>query len=114
MDSSLEIRAEKKGAVEVVRLDGRLDASTTPAAEKQIFAIIDGGSHQIVLDCEKLDYLSSAGMRLLFATLKKLRALQGKLVVCGLMEEVLEVVKMAGFESLLDIQNDEAKALARF
>ena len=65
----------------------------------------------IILDFTLLDYLSSAGMRLLLSYTKKLNAAGGNLYCCCMSGEVMEIIKMAGFEKILRIFHSEKAAL---
>lgn len=98
----MEAQVEEKGEVVVVHIEGRLDAASSPQLEKQINGVIDAGHFKIVLDCTNLDYLSSAGMRLMLSLFKRLKSVEGKLVACNLKDEVMEVIKMAGFNQVLE------------
>lgn len=95
----------------VIRLTGRLDAATSPILEKKLEKYVDDNHKHIVIDFTGLDYLSSAGMRLLLAYTKKLRNEQGSLGCCCINEEVMEIIKMAGFEKILAIFSTEKSAL---
>jgi len=114
MENNVKVVDEEKGGILILHVSGRLDASTSPLVEKDIIKFIDAGSKQVVLDFAGVDYLSSAGMRLLLASTKKIKAIEGKLVVCSLSDMVLDVIKMAGFNHILDIQPDEETALKQF
>jgi len=98
----MEAQVEEKGEVVVVHIEGRLDAASSPQLEKQINGVIDAGHFKVILDCTNLDYLSSAGMRLMLSVFKKLKGVEGKLVACNLKDEVMNVIKMAGFHQVLE------------
>lgn len=98
---------EEKGDVVVVRVSGRLDAASSPQLEKRINSIIDSGHFKLLLNFSGVDYLSSAGMRLMLSVSKKLKTLEGKVVACSLNDEVMEVVKMAGFHQILELYPNE-------
>jgi anti-anti-sigma factor len=106
----MEAEVEEKGDVIVMRATGRLDAATSPGLEKQINSIIDSGHFKIILNFEHVDYLSSAGMRLMLSISRKLEKLEGKVVVCNMNDEVLEVIKIAGFTQVLEIYPSEEEA----
>ena len=99
----METKVEEKGDVTVVHVEGRLDAASSPQLESRINAIIDAGHFKMILDFAGVDYLSSAGMRLMLSVSKKLKAVEGKLVACTINDEVMEVIKMAGFDRVLEI-----------
>ena len=95
----------------IVRLDGRLDAVTTSILEKKIHTLIAENHTHILLDFLHIDYLSSAGLRLLLATTKALRAKKGALILFSIDDEVMEIIKLAGFEKVLHICSTEQEAL---
>lgn len=106
----MEAQVEEKGDVIVVRIKGRLDAASSPQLEKKINSIIESGHFKLVLNFAGVDYLSSAGMRLMLSVSKKLHNLEGKMVACSLNEEVMEVIKMAGFNQVLELYNTEEES----
>jgi len=100
---------EKEGAV-LIRLEGRIDAASTPVLENKIRALLDT-KDRILFDFAKVDYLSSAGLRLLLSATKKLKSRGGHLVSCNIADDVMEIIKMAGFERVLSIYSTEQEAL---
>jgi anti-sigma B factor antagonist/stage II sporulation protein AA (anti-sigma F factor antagonist) len=114
MDSLIEIMQEEKGEILIMRLSGRLDATSSPMLEKKITALIDGGKYKLLLNFDNIEYLSSAGMRLLLSTTKKLKSQDGKIVICSVVDNVMEVIKMAGFDHILHIKDTETEALEEF
>lgn len=113
-DSIAELIEEQKGEVLLVRIKGRLDAVSSPTAEKKVFDSINSGHHKVVLELGSVVYISSAGMRMLLSTTKKIRSLSGKLCICGMTPNVLDVLKMSGFDHILELYNTEDEALKHF
>lgn len=103
----MEVQVEEKGDVIVISVQGRLDAASSPQLEKKINAIIESGHFKIILNLSGVDYLSSAGMRLMLSVSKKLKHLEGKIVACGLNDDVMDVIKMAGFHQVLELYATE-------
>ncbi len=114
MTMSIKIQSEVKTNKQILRVEGRLDASSAPILEVRLNELIDAKHTQILIDFSKLDYLSSAGMRLLLSMTKKLKSIEGSLKFCGINEEVMEIIKMAGFERILEIYLTEKEALESF
>lgn len=83
-----------------VALDGRLDTTTAPEFESFIGNNYDG-TGSIVIDCEKLSYVSSAGLRVLLAAQKKTK---GSMKLTNVCELVMEVFEMTGFTDILVIE----------
>ena len=95
----MKITSEKNGVELVISLDGRLDTNTAPDLESYIAENYDGKGN-IVFDCGKLAYVSSAGLRVLLATHKKTKGNMKLTEVCELIMEVLEIT---GFSDIFDI-----------
>lgn len=110
----MQTQVEEKGDVIVVRLEGRLDAASSPQLEKQINSIIESGHFKLILNFAGVDYLSSSGMRLILSASKKLKSLEGKLLACNLTEEVMEVIKMTGFHQVIEIYPSEEECFVHF
>ncbi len=111
---AVEVIEEHKGGVLILKIRGRLDAVSTPSVERKVFDQINEGQYYILLEFSGLDYISSAGMRMLLSTAKKLKALSGKLVLCSLTPTVADVLRLSGFDHVLDIAPDRESALQRF
>jgi len=114
MDGSPLIENEKKEDILILHITGRLDAIASPKAEKKVLDFVNSGEKYLVLDLKGVDYLSSAGMRMLLATMKKLKGLSGKCVVCSITPNVMDVLKMSGFDHVLNIADDVHDALNKF
>jgi anti-sigma B factor antagonist/stage II sporulation protein AA (anti-sigma F factor antagonist) len=95
----------------ILRIDGRVDAASAPILERKLLGLIDENHLHLLLDFTQVDYLSSAGMRVLLSAAKKLKEKQGDLVIFSLVDEVKEVIKMAGFDKILAICSTEKEAL---
>ncbi len=111
MGVGLNVKVEEKAGKKVVHLEGRLDATSTPQLEDQLGGLIGKGEKHIVVDFARVEYLSSAGMRLMLSNTKRLKSEQGSLGFCGISDDVMEIIKMAGFEKILSIYASEQEAL---
>ncbi|MCB1107006.1 MAG: STAS domain-containing protein [Chlamydiia bacterium] len=114
MAVGLSIQIEDAREVTIFRIDGRLDAASAPLLEKKLIEQIEGGKTKILLDFAKVNYLSSAGMRLLLSTTKKLKGDGKGFHLCSVSEEVMGIIKMAGFERIIQIFPTEQEALQGF
>ena len=111
MAMGLQIAIEEIDRKIILRLDGRLDAATSSILERKI-ATLEGEKHfHLLLDFTDVDYLSIAALRLLLAEAKKLKVKKGALVLFSMNDEVMEVIKMVGFEKILPIFENEQDAL---
>ena len=95
----------------ILRLSGRLDAQSAPILERKINQLIDEGHFYLLLDFNHIDYLSSAGMRILLSSTKKVKPKKGAFVLFGIAEDVGEIIQMAGFDKILHIYSTEKEAL---
>ena len=99
-------------AVTLLAMEGNLDTNTSVDAQDHINGLIDDGAAKLVVDFEKVDFVSSAGLRVLLATAKKLGGVGGSLRICGLNETVAEVFEISGFSTILNVFPSESEALS--
>ena len=86
----------------VLEVNGRLDTTTAPALEKTINENLEGVK-TLILDLKSLEYISSAGLRVLLSAQKKMQQC-GTMKVINVCEEVMEVFEMTGFADILAIE----------
>ena len=93
----------KRNAKEItISVVGRLDTITAPSLEKTIGENL-GGVKSLVLDFKGLEYISSAGLRVLLGAQKKMQK-SGSMKLTGVCEDVMEVLEMTGFADILTIE----------
>ena len=97
---TLEIK--KNAAETIIQITGRLDTITAPALDKTINEDI-GETKNLILDMKSLEYISSAGLRVLLGAQKKIQKI-GSMKVVNVCEEVMEVFEMTGFADILVIE----------
>lgn len=102
------------GRVTILDLDGYLDKRTTGELERAIGALIDRGQLRIVINCEKLQYLSSDGMGVFLAHLIKIRKSGGDIKFCSMKEDHRAVLSVLGLSKLLTVKDTERDALSDF
>ena len=100
--SFLKITMTKDGTEYTFLLDGRLDTITSPDLESKINEVI-GDATKLTLDLAKLDYISSAGLRVLLGALQEMED-KGEMVICNLTEPVRVVFELTGFGRLFNIE----------
>ena len=110
----MQISVKAAGDVKVLEFEGKLDTQTSPEAQMQLTQLIDGGAKKILVNFEKLDYISSAGLRLLLVAAKQLNTADGELRICCLNEVVREVFDISGFTTIFKVLGSEPEALDRF
>ena len=97
----MTITKNQDGSKLTVKLEGRLDTMTAPELEKSLADSLDGIT-ELTFDMEGLEYISSAGLRLLLATQKTMNK-QGEMKVAHVQEMVMEVFEVTGFNDILTI-----------
>jgi len=110
----MQISERQEGGITVLSLEGRLDAQSAGGVEETFKKKMEEGASKLLVDLSGVEYVSSAGLRVLLATSKKLNAQGGKLVLCGLKPYVQEVFEVAGFTSIFEILPDVDAALGSF
>ena len=107
----MDITTRTQQGVMVVAIAGNLDSNTSPRAQQELDAILAGGGRKIAVDFTALDYISSAGLRVLLGAAKRLSAAGGELRTFGLNETVREVFDISGFSTILAVYGTEAEAV---
>ena len=110
----MDLTEKISGDVNILRISGRLDAYSAAEAEKKLDEIIQAGKVKIVLNLEGLEYISSSGLRVFLAQLKKVRKQQGDMKLCCMKPNIKEVFDIAGFTQLFNIAENEDAAGAGF
>ena len=98
----MTIEIKKNVEETIIEIVGRLDTITAPALDKTINEDI-GDTKNLVLDVKNMEYISSAGLRVLLAAQKKMQKI-GSMKVINVCEEVMEVFEMTGFADILVIE----------
>lgn len=106
----MEIAEQKDGNVVIIEPAGRLDSANAMAFEKTVLGVLDRGDSHIVVDFSKLDYISSAGLRVLLMGAKRAQAAKGKVALCALKPNIREVFEVAGFLSIFSVYGARAEA----
>ena len=110
----MDIREKKIDDVQIVTVGGRMDAYSSNDVEKQLNSLIDTNQVKIILNLTGLEYISSSGLRVLLAALKKSRKGSGDLRLAAMRPSVKEVFDIAGFTQLFQIFNEEKEAIDSF
>lgn len=111
---AMEITTRAIEDVTIVAVAGNLDSITSPEAQQAIDAILANGVRKLAVDFSRLDYISSAGLRVLLGAAKKVGAAGGALRLFGLNETVREVFDVSGFSTILAVFPGEAEARRGF
>lgn len=98
----MQINYTKETSKLIIAPEGRIDTLSAPEFEKKVGEIIDGVS-ELVLDMAKVEYVSSAGLRVILK-IQKLMLRQGKMKLTNVNESVMEVFEITGFSDILCIE----------
>ena len=98
----MTIEIKKNADATIIEIIGRLDTITSPALDKVISEDI-GDTKNLVLDVKAMEYISSAGLRVLLGAQKKMQKI-GSMKVINVCEEVMDVFEMTGFADILVIE----------
>ncbi|MEO1193697.1 MAG: STAS domain-containing protein [Pseudomonadota bacterium] len=110
--SDLTMTQEEESGILIFTLGGRLDSTTAKDLEASLKASLDGGATSILMDMEQLDYISSAGLRVVLLAAKRLRGDAGRFALAALKGDIRQVFEISGLLRILQVHDDRAKALA--
>lgn len=107
----MNIQEEKKGNAAVFSLTGRLDSTTSPIVEKKILNCIEKGATDVILDFSSLEYISSAGIRVLVHCHKELEKKQGHIFLASVPKPIENVLYITGFLPYFKVFDGQSQAL---
>jgi anti-sigma B factor antagonist len=108
------IQTSLENDLSIVALEGFVDAHTAPQFEDAIQKAVDSGSVRIVVNCEKLNYISSAGLGVFMSFIEEVRDRGGDIKICGLTPKVKHTFDILGFQDIFEMLDDQPTALRRF
>ena len=100
----MEVKILEQNGEKVVVIEGRVDTVTVPELEMKVSPIWAMPGITLVFDCEKMEYISSSGLRIILSTHKQVTAKGGKFILRNLTREVRSVIDLTGFSRILTIQ----------
>ncbi len=98
----------------VIDMTGRLDTSTSGDAYDEMVRIAKSGVSKVVLNLDKMEYISSAGLRVILTAAKLLKSSTGEMKICNANGVVKEVLETSGFNHIIDIYDQENDAIEAF
>jgi anti-sigma B factor antagonist len=101
----MEIKIDSNGTEKNVKIEGRLDTTTAPQLEKELADQFEG-TEKLVLDFENLQYISSAGLRVLLSTQKKINAQGASMVIRNANDMIMDVLDVTGFLDILTVESN--------
>ena len=108
----MDVTTEREDGVLSVRVEGRIDGSTVLAFREAIEIALEDGDHAVIVDCEKLSYIGSVGLRTMLAIAKAVTNRDARFALCALSDSVFKIFKMSGFDTILTIRPSRTEALA--
>ncbi len=100
----MEVKILDQNNEKVIVIEGRVDTVTAPDLEMKVSPIWAKPAITLVFDCEKLEYLSSSGLRIILTAHKQVTAKGGKFIMRNLTREVRSVIDLTGFSRILTIE----------
>lgn len=107
----MEIQAEKQGNLCILEVKGRMDIISASEFERACFNLIGQGEKALVVDFSGLDYISSAGLKVLLRVSGKLKALEGSICFCAISAIVKKIFTISGFNSIFTMHDSPESAL---
>jgi anti-sigma B factor antagonist len=108
----MEIQESTQDGVLILSIAGRLDSATSPNFEESLLGSIKSGTTRLVLDFGPLEYISSAGLRVLLKATRELKSTDGVMVICSVRDYIQEVFDLSGFSSVFTMTGSLEDALA--
>jgi len=109
--SDLEMTQDREDGVLIYTLGGRLDSNTAKTLEETLKQELDGGCQAMLIDLAGLDYISSAGLRVVLLAAKRLRASEGRFGLSNLKGEIRQVFEISGLLRILSVYDSRAEAM---
>jgi len=107
----MEISVDKIDQHTVVSLSGRIDSAAAVEFEEKLIEIIDAGNNTMIIDFLRVQFVSSAGLRVLLLAAKKVKPYSGKIILCDMSKEVREVFDISGFSTIFEIHENVTSAI---
>lgn len=108
----MDLREEKVGGVSVVEVKGRIDSTTAPVLGERLTANLEAPKVRVVLDLSRLEYISSAGFRILLLAAKRAEEAGSRFVLCGVSGKVRQLFDVGGFLDLFVILASREEGIA--
>jgi anti-sigma B factor antagonist len=108
------ISTAHNNGISIITLDGFVDAHTAPNFETAIQTELDAGHVRLVVDCSKLNYISSAGLGVFMSFIEEVRDQNGDIKISGLVPKVRHTFEILGFHDLFEMTDSLDSALSSF
>lgn len=109
----MNIEEHRVGNTLILDPEGRLDSISAKDFEEKVRGYIDGGEKSILLDFSMVDYISSAGLRVVLTLARHQQEKNGNLAICSLVGAVKDIFRVSGFDAIVDIYVDRESAISK-
>lgn len=99
----MQIEEMIRGAERVLAINGQIDSNTSADLEKKLTDLLNAGEKQIILDFKNVDYISSAGLRVIVKAIKEIKQAQGRMCLCSVKDYIMEVFDVSGLATFFTI-----------
>ena len=110
----MNISTREDNGILAIDIEGKLDTQTATPALEELLQCVESSPAKVLINLAHLEFVSSAGLRVILRVAKQVRGYSGELKVCGAQGVVKEVLEISGFDSLLDLYADEEAAIGSF
>lgn len=114
MPNPFSIQTAVEDGLSIISLEGFVDAHTAPQFENTVQSEIDAGRIKLIVNCEKLNYISSAGLGVFMSFVEELRDSGGDIKICGLVPKVKHTFEILGFQDIFEMLDDQSAARKSF
>ena len=114
MPNPFAIQTSQQEGLSIITLEGFVDAHTAPQFESAVQTEIESGRTRIVVDCARLNYISSAGLGVFMSFIEEVRELGGDIKICGLVPKVRHTFDILGFQDIFEMLDDLPSTVQRF
>lgn len=108
----MDLREEAVGDITVLEVKGRIDSGTAPVLGEKLTALLGAPGRRLVLDLRQIDYISSAGFRILLLSAKRADEAGNRFVLCGISGKVRQLFDLGGFLDLFAISSSREEGIA--
>ena len=114
MANPFALQTAQQGDLTIITLEGFVDAHTAPSFESAVQTELNAGRTKIIVDCAKLNYISSAGLGVFMSFIEEIRELGGDIKIIGLVPKVRHTFEILGFQDIFEMLDDLDTAAQRF
>ena len=107
----MDISERNDQGVTIIDLTGKMDTVTSPEVERYLTRLIEEGQRKVLLNFERLEFMTSSGLRVLLATSQALHDAGGELCICAVNDTIQKLFEISGFTAFLHICASEDRAL---